>query len=254
MYKKQLQLEELYDKHQQFPRLMELFKKANIVSGTGSEEILVLLVHVAIQKRIPIAAALGILGAKHPYEDAAIIIEFCVQNNLVGLHKDMLTANYEPDSKTQEQMKLYMFPPPMVVQPQEIEHNYQSGYLNCEYSVMTKKSHTKEDVCLDVINILNSFEYTLNLNVLESSSQYDSLKDYKTGESQEDYAKRYKQWKRFDTVTRELISNHYQDVDSIWFTHQYDKRGRVYCRGYNISYQGSEWSKALVHMKPEVLK
>lgn len=253
MYQRQLELEEKYNKHQQYPLLMQIFQEADIVSGSGSKPVLKLLVHMAIQKRMPIAAAIGILSKDMSLENAACVVEFCVQHNLVGLSKDTLIVHYEPSMEIQNQIAMYMFLPPMVVEPLRVTSNRQSGYLTADTTIMTKGSHTGDDVCLDVINILNSFEFSLDLNVLEHSNMFESLKAYKEGETHEEYRKRIKQWKRFDTTTRELIANHYLDVSSIWFTHKYDKRGRMYCQGYNISYQGSEWNKAMVQVQPEML-
>ena len=34
----------------------------------------------------------------------------------------------------------------------------------------------------------------------------------------------------------------------IYLTHKYDKRGRVYCQGYYISYQGTDWNKAVIEL------
>ena len=253
MFQRQLELEEKYSKHQQYPLLMKLFQEAEIVTGDNSELVLKLLVHVAIQKRMPIAAAIGILSQDVSLEIAACVVEFCVLHNLVGLSKDTLIVHYEPSLEMQNQIAMYMFLPPMVVEPLRVTSNRHSGYLTVDTSTMTKGSHTGDDICLDVINILNSFEFSLDLDVLEHSNMFESLKAYKQGETPEEYRKRIKQWKRFDTTTRELIAEHYADVSSIWFTHKYDKRGRMYCQGYNISYQGSEWNKAMVQVQPEML-
>jgi DNA-directed RNA polymerase len=31
-----------------------------------------------------------------------------------------------------------------------------------------------------------------------------------------------------------------------WLTHKYDKRGRTYCQGYHVSYQGNDYNKACI--------
>jgi len=31
-------------------------------------------------------------------------------------------------------------------------------------------------------------------------------------------------------------------------THRYDKRGRVYCMGYHVNYQGTPWNKAVIEL------
>lgn len=252
----QIELETLYNRFQQIPMLTKLFEEMEIVEPDEeiAANLIALLVHMAIQKRMPIGTALGILTARGmEMQDAVELVELCVSQGAIDLAGSELVVVIEPNEETQQAMDSYMFPPPMVVKPLKIKRNTDSGYLMTKKSVMSKRSHTSQDVCLDVLNILNSFEYTLNLDVLNTSSQYPSLQRKKQGESQAEYSKRFKQWKRFDLVTRELIENHYKDVEAIWFTHQYDKRGRIYCRGYNFNYQGSEWNKALIQMKKELV-
>ena len=36
--------------------------------------------------------------------------------------------------------------------------------------------------------------------------------------------------------------------NDIYLTHKYDKRGRIYCQGYFISYQGTDWNKAVIEL------
>lgn len=252
----QIQMEKLYHKYQQIPLLTKLFKESDLVpdDSDGSKAVIKLLVHVAIHKRMLVSTAIGILATNLELEQAAEIVEACVDAGLVKHVGNELTAVIEPDEDTQLQMDQYMFPPPMLVQPKPVTSNKTSGYLTIDTSVMTKKSHTNDDVCLDVINTLNSYKFKLDLNVLKFSSEYKSLSKRKQGESQEEYSKRFKQWKKFDSSTRELIDNHYTGDVSLWFTHAYDSRGRIYCRGYHLNYQGDEWRKAIVQFVPQLVK
>lgn len=252
---KQKHMENLYNKFQQIPLLTKLFQDYDIApkDDPATPHIIRLLVHLAIQKRMQVNAALGILSKKLSLEDAVIVIEACVEAGVV-IHdstRNELIVVIEPDEATEEKMRHYMFPPPMFCKPCKVRKNSESGYLTIDTSVMTKGSYTSEDVCLDVINILNSFEYKLNLDVLNYSSMYKSLNKRKDNETQLEYMKRFKQWQKFDNETRKLIKNHYSSDDTIYFTHGYDKRGRIYCRGYHFNYQGCEWRKALIEFKPE---
>jgi DNA-directed RNA polymerase len=36
--------------------------------------------------------------------------------------------------------------------------------------------------------------------------------------------------------------------NEFYLTHRYDKRGRVYCQGYHISYQGNAWNKSVIEL------
>lgn len=248
---KQLELETLYNKNQQIPKLTKLYKEVS-----DNKTIVKLLVQLAIRKRLPIGVAIGILSRNGDFSDAIKAIEVCVEQGAVKHQDDELIVLIQPSQEIEEALKLYMFPPPMLVKPRKLTNNRSSGYLKSlpNDTVLTRGSHTDEDVCLDVLNILNSFTFTLNLDVLNISSKYKTLIKMKEGESVEDYRKRFKQWEHFDRQTRQLIESHYMDVKTLHFVHRYDSRGRVYCHGYNLNYQGHEWSKALIQFEPEKLR
>jgi DNA-directed RNA polymerase len=36
--------------------------------------------------------------------------------------------------------------------------------------------------------------------------------------------------------------------NEFYLTHRYDKRGRVYCQGYHVTYQGTPWNKAVLEL------
>ena len=244
----QMKLEALYDKNKQIPRLTKLYSEI-----TDEPLAIKLLVHMAIHKRMTVATALGILKTSEGFEKAIEVIESCVQQQAVLYQDGMLIVVIEPSDEIQKEMALYMFPPPMVVEPLKVRRNNETGYLTSKGSVLTRGSHTNDDVCLDVINHLNQMKFTLDLEVLKTSSAYKSLLKPKEGETILDYKKRERQWKKFNKETRELIKNHYSDIEKIYFTHRYDKRGRIYCRGYHLNYQGDEWRKAIIQFEPEHL-
>lgn len=222
----QMKLEALYDKNKQIPRLTKLYSEI-----TDEPMAIKLLVHMAIHKRMSVATALGILKTSDGFDEAIEVIETCVQQQAIMYHEGMLIVVVEPSEEIQKEMALYMFPPPMIVEPLKVHKNNETGYLTSKGSVLTRGSHTNDDVCLDVINHLNQMKFTLDLGVLGTSSAYKSLLKPKEGETLVDYKKRERQWKKFDSETRELIKNHYNDIEEIHFTHRYDKRGRIYCRG-----------------------
>ena len=38
-----------------------------------------------------------------------------------------------------------------------------------------------------------------------------------------------------------------------YLTHKYDKRGRTYCQGYHVSYQGNTYRKAILQLADKEL-
>ena len=39
-----------------------------------------------------------------------------------------------------------------------------------------------------------------------------------------------------------------QHGNKFWFTHKYDKRGRIYCCGYQLNTQGNSYAKAQLEL------
>jgi hypothetical protein len=39
-----------------------------------------------------------------------------------------------------------------------------------------------------------------------------------------------------------------QEGNEFCLTHKYDKRGRIYCQGYPVNYQGALWNKAVIQL------
>lgn len=255
MYKLQLELEKKYNKNQQIPKLTKEFEDSGLIQKPEEGEdfrgynlCIRLLVHLAIQKRIKLSAAIGMLS--DDLEESAFIVQLMVEQGMAKYESDHLIVIFDVDSETQREMDMYMYPPPLVIEPEEIKNNRDTGYYTVTGSVMQKKSHTKDDVCIDVLNILNGFRYRVDKEILKDSSQYKSLSSKKDGETDEDYKKRFKQWQKFDQSTRHLIEEQFLDKP-FWLTHGYDKRGRIYCRGYHLNYQSDEWRKAIVHFPLE---
>lgn len=259
MYDKQLNLEMLYNKNNQIPKLTKMFGELS-----NDPLVLKLLVQMALHKRMTVSTALGLLVDRSDttdnlFDDAICTIEQCIEHNYVRFeyakytNEPTLIVVFEPTQEEQKQMDLYMYPPPMVTKPNVIKTNAESGYLVTPGTVLSKGAYTPDDVCLDVINKLNSFKFTLDLDVLKFSSETKNLDKPKEGESQFEFRKRKRQWIKFDTDTRQLLADNYSDVGTINLTHYYDYRGRFYCRGYHVTYQGNEWRKALVQFQEELL-
>lgn len=120
--------------------------------------------------------------------------------------------------------------PPMVSKPQKITKNTQGGYLNFNESVLLGKTkHHEGELCLSVLNIQNSIELTLDKTIL-------GFEEEPTGK--EDKA-------LFNKMKRDSRSI-YSNLDIFWLTHKYDGRGRLYSRGYNVTYQSSQYKRALI--------
>lgn len=262
LYELQLGLESTYNKNQQIPKITQLMKESGLVPEPDEDDeesleqynmVIRLLTQLAIRKRIPVEVALGIIRGSSDLETASMIIEYCVESGLVIHRDDTLIVGVELSNEVEQEIRLHMYPPPLVVEPKKLKNNKDTGYYIGTGSVMTRGSHTPKDVCLDVLNILNSFRYNLDLGVLGQSSKFKAIIKRKPDQSLQNYNKAVRQWTIFDNETRQLVDLYYKDKN-LWFTHAYDRRGRFYCRGYHLNYQGIEWAKAIVQFTPQLVK
>ena len=259
LYELQLGLEATYNKNQQIPKISLLIRESGIVPEPDVDDeeatdqynmVIRLLTQLAIRKRIPIEVALGIIRGSSDLETASMIIEYCVDSGLATHQDGTLIVAVELSNEVEQEIRLHMYPPPLVVEPKKLKDNKDTGYYIGSGTVMTRGSHTPKDVCIDVLNILNSFRYNLDLGVLAHSSKFKAILKRKPDQSLQNYNKAVRQWAVFDSETRQLIDLYYKDKN-LWFTHAYDRRGRFYCRGYHINYQGNEWAKAIVQFTPQ---
>jgi hypothetical protein len=90
------------------------------------------------------------------------------------------------------------------------------------------KQHN-EDTCIEHINTMNAIPLTLEWRVLidlSESTDSDDIHFIKMSE------------RTYDSIGERKF----------YLKHHYDTRGRVYCQGYYVNYQGSQYKKAIVQL------
>lgn len=138
--------------------------------------------------------------------------------------------------------------PPMVCEPLELKHNFDSGYLSHRDSlILGKGNHHSGDICLDVLNKLNKIALRLDTDFLLEFEEQPTF-DLDTGDKR-DFWQSYKdQSTRFYALMCEFGNEFY-------LTHKVDKRGRIYSQGYHIDTQGAAYKKAIVELsKAELIE
>jgi DNA-directed RNA polymerase len=60
-------------------------------------------------------------------------------------------------------------------------------------------------------------------------------------------------FEKYDRTAKDVITALSIHTDGFYLTHKYDKRGRVYCQGYHINYQGAPWNKATIQLADKEL-
>lgn len=136
--------------------------------------------------------------------------------------------------------------PPMVCPPLEVTSNYSSGYLTHNDSLILKNNHHSGDLCLDVVNIVNSVALSLD-------TEYLSIHEEVPKTEPEDQVQK-DNWNRFKAQSYEFYHLMTSQGNRFYLTTKYDKRGRMYAQGYHINYQGTAFKKAILNLaKKEVV-
>ena len=134
--------------------------------------------------------------------------------------------------------------PPMVCEPLELTHNFSSGYLTHNDSlVLGSGNHHDGDLCLDVLNKMNKVPLKLDTKFLST------LEEEPTFELNNPDA--IEQWTKFKEESYYFYSLMESQGNKFYFNHMVDKRGRIYCQGYHISTQGTAFKKAMLEFAEE---
>jgi hypothetical protein len=260
----QLMLEQLYSKNQTLRRIRGEFENCKAFDFSGYMEArgipidfgYDLLVQMVLHKRTNVATLVSILRhhfehEENPCQAAADMLAkaaFCDLVNWSPERREFI-IQFEIGPHIQEEIDRFQYPLPMVVRPLKVTDNRDTGYLLSRNSIILRKNHHEDDVCLDHINRLNRIKFTINLDTATMiANTWRNLDRPKDGETKEDFQKRVKAFEKYDRTAKEVISLLIQHGNEFYLTHKYDKRGRSYCQGYHVNYQGAPWNKAVVEL------
>ena len=250
-------LEELFNKNQTIPRIAREFKNDKTIqamiakSGLDEKFCLDLLVQMALHRRCNLPTLVGLLR-KHfnDGQQTADAIHKAAVADLVDYNSQLrvfITIGTVPQ-EVQNDIDKYQFPLPMVVEPMKVTCNSETGYMVHRHgSVILKDNHHDDDVCLDHLNRVNKIKLCINERVaFLVRNEWRNLDKPKADESLQDYRRRVKAFEKFDRSSKEVIDLIISEGNEFYLTHAYDKRGRVYPRGYQINYAGNPWNKSCV--------
>ena len=138
------------------------------------------------------------------------------------------------------------FLPPMVCEPLELTHNYSSGYLTHNDSlILGTGNHHDGDICLDVLNTMNKVALKLDTEFLSQVEEEPTF-DLDTQDKLD-------QWNKFKEQSYMMYSLLASQGNQFYLNHKVDKRGRIYCHGYHLSTQGTSFKKASLEFAKEEL-
>lgn len=167
-----------------------------------------------------------------------------------------IKSNMVLDQRIQDRLRLACYLPPMVEKPKHIKDNNTSGYLTFNDSVILgfKENQHNNPLALDVINTLNNTQYELSDYTLDNFTKPWHRDELDTDElallsadEQNGYFKEASTFAQYQEQFN-VMTGHLKD-QTVYFTHKYDKRGRVYSQGYHYNPQGTSFFKACLNLK-----
>ncbi len=124
------------------------------------------------------------------------------------------------DMELRRKLKELTYLPPNLVAPSWTS-NHGGWAWEKKSVILGKGNHHNETQALDVLNKLQSVAWTIDTEVLVSEQHHNQ------------------------THNEMEIVGHYVG-EQMYFTHQFDKRGRIYSSGYQINPQADEYQKAIL--------
>lgn len=255
----QIDMEYMYAKNQTVKRLWNYFvsieaDKAIEKVGLPVEFGLDLMVQMELHKRATVGVLVGILHKhfedyENPFQVCANALHHSIEKKLVDWSEidERFVVRHRASKEILDEIAKFQYPLPMVVEPKEIEHNKQTGYMTIKGSVILKDNYHDDDVCLDHLNAMNKVPLCMNPTTVRMvQNQWTGLAKPKDGETFQDYKKRVDAFEKYDSVSRDVLDSLFTLGNEFYLTHKYDKRGRTYAQGYHVNYQGNDWNKAVV--------
>lgn len=255
----QIEIEKLFHKNQLFPRIKSEFVAADfdfekhmIEHGIETKFGFDLLVQMVLHKRAKLPVLVGALR-KHFAGDCqktADELLKATQADLVdwsiATKEFIVRFGVSPD--VQMDLDRYQYPLPMVVPPKELLSNRDTGYYTSQGSVILRQNHHDDDVCLDHLNRVNQTRFRINQDVATTiKNRWRNLDKPKQDEEVSEYQKRVKAFEKYDRTAHDVIDHlGLANEGEFYLTHKVDKRGRTYCQGYVVNYQGTAWNKAVI--------
>ena len=152
-----------------------------------------------------------------------------------------------------------LYLPPLIIKPRKVRSNRDSGYITQRGESLILgfyENHHDDNICLDVLNTLNSNEYELDtdfINQYEEQWHREELSQQEYEElshaDREIYNMDAKTWKKFQEQGKFFQTLMIHHGNSFYLCNKVDKRGRIYSSGYHVNVQGSSFKKAMVNFK-----
>jgi len=95
-------------------------------------------------------------------------------------------------------------------------------------------------ICLDHLNRMNNIMLSLDSEFLRRHKECPTFTM--------DTPDKEQQWRKFYTDSYQMYDKVIRNGNKFYLNHKYDARGRTYCGGYYINYQGASFKKAIIQL------
>jgi len=155
---------------------------------------------------------------------------------------------YKLEPITLQAINRTKFLPPMLCKPNKVVSNDDCGFLTFkEHCVLKRHNHHDLKISLDILNIQNAIELSLDSFVLEWDKEFKMKDEYKDKTVLQLEEIKH----QFELAKAETYSLYNELPDKFYLLHRYDSRGRLYSSGYSINYQSSEYDKSVINIAKE---
>ena len=265
-YENQKMLESMFNKHQAIPLIKDFYTRRLETVGyvfpeqVNAEFALHAMSHLALMNKMPVQAMVGIMSGQFKGTHQTLANE-CLQlaeHDLMDYDPGtgIFQCRFPLPDKVWDLIRQYRYMPPMIVPPLKVLNNRDSGYITFERnrSLLLKNNHHEGELCLDHINRMNQVGLTLDDRIVKLiRNRWKYLDKKKDDETYQDWQDRIDAFKKYEADSFWVIALLMEMGNEIWLTHKYDKRGRTYCQGYHITYQGNAWNKSMIQFQKKEL-
>lgn len=241
LLEKEKEIEIELSKHQLMPFLRDKVKELPVPFDTDLETSIAkeILAYMLFYKRTIPPVLIGLLYKRFANVQLCLKVldSLIVADYLDFNENNQIVTRFTLNKEDTEKLSKMMYPLPMVMKPNTLKRNSDNGYYFLpRSSVVLRTSFYKGYVNLSHLNRVNSIPLRINQAVLDNRTHVPK-KDIPN-------VKDKANWNKYVRQQREVVES-YKDI-TFYLTHKYDKRGRVYCQGYHISYQSDDFTNALV--------
>ena len=267
----QMMYENTFNKRQLNKWLYEIFSPLiqqdevlNNPEHKWEQQVVIKLLSILAEKHsLYLDTAVAMLKEREEEIDVSVqkiakIIFYCASKNYLtlveGKSNYQLLTKFKFNKETQAKVDKFKYLNPMLVQPLKVNqknNNRGSGQLTiASDSLILGGVYHNNCICTDTLDYLNNVCLELNEEVIRTyRNEWKDLESPKDNETQSDYEKRVASFEHYEKGCYQTFAEMISNDNTFWLTHKYDKRGRVYCQGYYISYQGNSYAKAILQFK-----